>query len=213
MRVNSKKTQVLCIHSNVDSTVSSFINTHEGKIESGSSLKILGFNFSNAPNAVHHVCTVIDKFYRKLWTLRYLRKSGMDSSNMLKVYKTVILPSVEYCSEIYDSLIPAYLADKLELVQKQCMKIIFGYNVQYGQLLENGTIETLSDRRKAACLRFANKVVDTPFGQKWFPRNTASREVRQTTRRVYLEKKHKTERSKNNPIQHMIRLLNLQLSE
>ena len=138
----------------------------------------------------------------------------MDTKNLLKVYLTVILPSVEYCSEIYSSLIPSYLSDKLESVQKQCMKIIYGWNINYQEMVDDGTIQTLASRREEACLRFANRAAASErFSDRWFPRNTASRDARPTTRRKYEEKKHKTERSRSNPIQNMIRLLNLQSSD
>ena len=137
--------------------------------------------------------------------------SGLD---LLKVHKSIIIPSVEYCSEIYDSLIPGYIAERLESVQKQAMKIIFGWGVDYMQLINDGVISTLATRRKEACLRFAIKASSTDrFGKRWFPPNPASRDVRESTRRPFLEKRAKTERMKNNPLQHMIRLLNEQSSE
>ena len=131
MRVNCKKTQVLCIHANKDSEISSYITTYDGTIESTDSLKLLGFHFGREPNAVFHVTQLVEKFYRKLWSLRFLKKSGMEPDDLWKVYLTVILPSIEYCSEIYDSLIPAYLSDKLESVQRQAVKIVYGYGVNY----------------------------------------------------------------------------------
>ena len=213
MKVNSKKTQVLCIHVNKTNIISSYINTNEGQIESTDKLKILGFKFGSEPNAILHVTGLIHKFNIKLWTLRFLRKSGMDSENLLKVYRTILLPSIEYCSEIYDSLIPEYLSAKLEQMQKRAMKIVFGWTVDYSALVEDGTIETLKSRRTRACLCFANRALaNHRFGDRWFPRNRTEREARESTRRPYLERRARTERMKNNPIQHMIRLLNQQSS-
>ena len=51
------------------------------------SLKILGFNSNNRPDASHHVSLVIEKFYARLWTLRFLKRSGMTKDDLLKVYK------------------------------------------------------------------------------------------------------------------------------
>ena len=94
------------------------------------------------------------------------------------------------------------------------MKIIYGWSVNYDGLLENGTIEELQSRRRAACLRFANRALaSSRFGSRWFPKNPVSREARTTTRRVYKERLPRTERDKNNPIQNMIRLLNRQSSD
>ena len=128
---------------------------------------------------------------------------------MMKIYKVVIRSAIEYCSIVYHSLIPGYLAERLELLQKQAMKIIYGSGLDYRRLVESGRIETLESRREAACLKFALKNCQTErFGKKWFPLNGNEREVRSTTRRKYEEKNCRTERALNNPLQYMIRLLN-----
>ena len=99
MKVNNQKTQLLCMHANKASNVTTYINTDTGKIVSTNTLRILGFDFDSTPSATHHVTGVIDKFYNKLWTLRFLKKGGMDQKNLFKVYVSIIRPSVEYCAE------------------------------------------------------------------------------------------------------------------
>ena len=203
---------MLCICPTGQSTITTFIDGHT-RIESSATLKILGFHFDSTSTAVFHVTKVIDKFYSKLWTLRFLKRSGMDSRNLLKVYRTIILPSVEYCSEIYDTLIPQYIANKLESVQRQAVKIMFGWSRDVHEIMETEEIETLQTRRTRACLNFANRNINSNFGRRWFPENPTERRARTTTRRNYEERIPRTERDKNNPLQHMIRLLNKQSSE
>ena len=94
-RVNNKKTQILCIHMNKFANVTSYIDTGDGEILSTDKMKILGFYFDNSPNSICHVTEVINQFYGKLWTLRFLKRSEMDSGDLLKVYKTVIRSAVE----------------------------------------------------------------------------------------------------------------------
>ena len=106
------------------------------------------------------------------------------------------------------------MADKLESVQRQAFKIVFGWARDIGEIMETEGLETLQARRTRACLSFANRNLSSSrFGQRWFPRNQADRDARTTTRRVYEERKLRTERDRSNPIQHMIRLLNKQSSE
>ena len=133
----------------------------------------------------------------------------MPSSDLLGIYCMVIRAAVEYCSVVYHSLIPRYMAERLERVQVQAMKIIFGRGMDYGKMVEDGKIETLEKRRLAACRRFATKAAASGrFGTKWFPRNGTERTVRSTTRKEYVERNCRTERGRNNPIQYMIRMLN-----
>ena len=140
--------------------------------------------------------------------LTILKRSGMGDTELLKVYMTVIRPCAEYCSVVYNSLIPQYLIDKLELMQKRAIKIIYGYNIAYDELLVIKNIETLEARRISSSLKFALKNKDTERFKKWFPLAHTERVVRNTTHRKYLEKQARTERTRNNPIQSMIRLLN-----
>ena len=209
MKVNCKKTQILCIHSDTSSNVTSYIRSGETIITSGQKLKILGFHFDSNPSAVSHVTEVINNFYGKLWILRFLKKSGMASKDLLRVYFTVIRSAVEYCSIIYNPLIPQYMSDKLEQVQRQAMRIVYGRGVDYGELLNSGELETLKARREDASLKFAKKASSTErFGPIWFPKNDATRTVRDSTRKTFKEKMCRTERGRNNPIQYMIRQLN-----
>ena len=213
MRVNERKTQMLCIHANHNNIISSYINADNGKIESTDYLRILGFDFNNEPNAIFHVLGVIDKLYGKLWTLRFLKKSGMSQNNLLQIYCSVLRPSAEYSSIIYNSLIPEYVSAKLEAVQRQAMKIIYGWDINYDELISNNVISTLKSRREDASLKFAFKASKSPrFGPVWFTENPVERSARCTTRKHYIEENCRTERGRNNPIQYMTRMLNEHLA-
>ena len=178
-------------------------------------MKILGFNFSHEPNAIFHVCGVIDKLYNRLWTLRFLKKSGMGTNKLMVVYKQILRPCAEYCSNVYNSLIPSYISDKLEQVQRQAMKIVFGYGVKYEELVANGTIETLKDRRERNSLKFALKTLNNDrFSSRWFPKYAGhDQNIRATTRRVFFERKARTERMRSNPISYMTSQLNKHYNE
>ena len=159
----------------------------------------------------YHVTQVINAFYAKLWALRFLKRTGMDRKDLLKVYFTTIRAAIEYCSIIYHSLIPQYMSDKLEQLQRRAMRIIFGPGTDVETLIENGTVETLRQRRESACIKFAQKAsMSVRFGRKWFPRNEGGRTVRDGTRRKFIERHCRTERGRNNPLQLMRRLLNEQ---
>ena len=213
MRVNTAKTQMLCISPNTHSIVSSYISAGQTRIESTNSLKILGFNFDTKPDASFHVTGLIDKFYARLRTLRFLKRSGMGKNYLIKVYKTVILPAIEYCSVVYDSMIPEYLPNELESVQKRAIKIMFGWDSCYRDIIDSGQIETLKARRTNNVLKFALKSEQTArFADKWFVPNiiASDRQVRESTRRKYKLKKNKTSRAMSNPVYQLTKILNEQ---
>ena len=133
----------------------------------------------------------------------------MKEKDLMKVYNTVILPAVEYLSVVYHSLIPQYISDKLEAVQKLALSIIFA-NKSYKKLITDGTVELLSDRREKAVKDFAIKAsMSDRFQKSWFPMaNQTDRIVRISTREKYVPTLCRTERMRNNPVQYMIRQLN-----
>ena len=134
----------------------------------------------------------------------------MGRTDLLNIYKDVLRPSAEYSSVIYHSLIPDYISHKLESVQRQAMKVIYGWDVDYGALLENGTIETLKSRRIDAIKKFALKAeASSRFGSNWFKFTPSTdRTVRDSTRNKYVEQTCRTERGRNNPLNLMTRILN-----
>ena len=89
------------------------------------------------------------------------------------------------------------------------MKIVFGWVVNYNELVENNVIEPLKVRRELKLEKFAlSAAASIRFGSKWFPKNTASRYTRPSTRRIYFERNCKTTRMQNNPLEYMRRKLN-----
>ena len=210
MQVNSKKTQMLCVHPCIHNHVETYIRAGEDKIESTESLKILGFSFNNKPNANYHVRGLIERFYDRLWTLRFLKRAGLSNDKLLEVYYTVIRPAIEYSSIVYHTLISNELSEKLESIQRQAMRIIYGYEGNIRNRMEENSISLLGDRREEAMLRFALKNErNSKYGGRWFEETRKTgRSVRPTTMSKYVEKTHRTDRLKNNPINYMTKLLN-----
>ena len=100
------------------------------------------------------------------------------------------------------------MSERLENAQKQAYKIVYGWNIDYKEMIEQNKVETLKKRREKASLSFALKNKDKDRFNHWFPRATSERPARDSTRRPYLETRARTERAKSNPIQSMIRHLN-----
>ena len=127
MVINAKKTRMLCISAATSYEAKAYILDNEGQeIESGSSLKILGFHFSSAPNMQAQVDSIIGKFNRKLWSLHYLGHRGFNQEELLQVYRTVILPCHDYCSTVYHYSLTDAQSRALERLQSRALKAIYG---------------------------------------------------------------------------------------
>ena len=179
-------------------------------IKSTPSLKILGFNFDKNPNASFHVEKTVEKFYSRLWTLRFLKRSGLDSDKLLALYYSVVRSAVEYSSVVYHTMIPATLSNKLESIQRQALRIIYGWYKNITEIMAVKNIETLEERREKALLQFALKnEYSERFGKRWFtPSQQTTMSVRDSTREKYKVPFCRTERMTNNPVIKMTKSLN-----
>ena len=212
MRVNQKKTQVLCMSAAVNDYVSAYIrplvNNSVVETTSSDSLKIVGFTFGNRPNVSLHIQIMCDKFRCKLWGFRKLKSSGMSQKDLLTVYTSVLRPIIEFASPTYGPMLTQELANNIEQLQLRAMKIVYGSCVSYRTVLQMTELETLETRRNNAIKKFAIKTAANPrFSNKWFPKND---NVRYNVRcpKQYLELPCKSARLYNSPIFHMRRLLN-----
>ena len=207
MKVNGKKTNVLCI-SELKSYIPNvyFYDKDGTKISSKESLKILGVVFSDQPDMSAHVEEIKRKFRSRKWIIHHLTHRGFSRSDLLKVYRSVILPCHDYCSNVYNSSLTAAQSNSLERLQAQVLKSIYGYEHSYGSLLQRTGLTTLKARRDQRALRFASKCANNPRFQHWFPKQVAARELRK--RPQYKEFRARTTRLFNSPLYSMRRQLN-----
>ena len=153
---------------------------------------------------------LVEKFYSRLWTLRFLKRSGLPKGKLIEVYCTIIRPAIEYSSVVYHTLISNELAEKLEAMQRHAVRIICGFDGDVRNKMEDIGMSTLRERREEAVLKFAIKNERNPrYGGRWF-QETQQRErsVRASTWSKYVEQRCRTGRMQNNPINYMTKMLN-----
>ena len=109
------------------------------------------------------------KLKSRVWALRHLKKNGFNQQELVKVYKTMVCPIVEYCSSVYHALITEHGSHELERIQMQALKCIFGRKISYAKLLDITGVELLSSRREAAFIKLAQKMSESTRFSRWFP--------------------------------------------
>ena len=72
------------------------------------------------------------KFKSRVWLLRHLKRSGLNASELVTVYKTMGRPVVEYCSSVFHTLITEADSHELERIQMQALKSIYSWKLSYG---------------------------------------------------------------------------------
>ena len=206
MVINSSKTQLLTVSDALHYRPRAFIFDHDNnKIESVTSMNVLGFHLSDRPNVNAHVDAVVKKMRMRYWTLFHLRKLGFSEQELVTVYKTMILPIHDYCSPAYHSMLTDVHDQVLERTQIGALRSIFGYTNTATELRRNTELETLRERRIRLTDNFARKCLSSDRFKHWFPRNE-NRRGRQAEE--FKEFFAKCDRLKNSPLYYMRRRLN-----
>ena len=179
MKINTSKTQLLCMSDSRHSNVTSHIIADGERITSGECMKILGFVFSTKPNVSAHINYCVTKFNRSIWALIHLKRAKISNCILLEIYKVMYRPILEYCSQVYNSMLTEELSSTLERQQKRALKVIYGFETTYEQLLLKTGLETLASRRESAFSVFANKLLESNrfgdlFSINQYPENMAS---------------------------------------
>ena len=92
-------------------------------IEKVKKYKLLGVILTVDLKWKEHIAYIYGKACKRLYSLRVLRKAGVEVKNILKVYLAIIRPILEYAVPVWRA-IPEYLSQKIESVQKRALKII-----------------------------------------------------------------------------------------
>ena len=207
MKVHSGKTMTMCIAETKPYVPRShFFDIEGNKICTTDKMKVLGFWFSSDADMAEQVKDIRRKYLMRIWTLRHLGHRGFNEPDLVRVYKSVILPVHDYCSCVYNSSLTQTQSNVLERLQAQSLKAIGGYQHSYSSLLESTGLVTLQSRRDDRDLKFAKKCVQSSRYKPWFPLNPIQRVTRQPL--PYQEFVCRTNRLYNSPIFNMRRRLN-----
>ena len=148
MRVNASKTNILCISDALSYTPLTYIHDEQGqRIDCKDSMRVLGFHFSSRPTVHFHVQETIRKMRQRSWFLRNLARIGFTEDELVRVYRSVILPIPDYCAPAYHSMLNDQQDQWLEQAQTGALRCIYGYGKSARSLRESANVETLRARR------------------------------------------------------------------
>ena len=206
MIINTAKTQLLTVSDAMHYRPKAYIYDHDGnRIDSVTSMNVLGFHLSDRPNVDAHVNMIVKKMRMRYWTLFHLRKLGFNETELVTVYRTMILPLHDYCSPAYHSMLSDIQDQLLERTQIGALRSIFGYQRTASELRADNTLETLRERRIRLTDNFAKKCLESDRFKHWFPKNENRRGRHAEEFKEFFAK---CDRLKNSPLFYMRRRLN-----
>ena len=146
--------------------------------------------------------------FSRLWMLRRLKKLGASEKILLDVYQKQIRCVAEFAVAAWASNITKNEILQIERIQKAALAIIYSQNYRnYEKALSISGLQSLSDRRKNICLKFAKNALKNPKYQHWFiPEEKAlnTRSKKSQLKPVSA----RTSRFENSPIAYLTQLLN-----
>ena len=161
--------------------------------------------FSSTPNVHEQINHIVNRATSRSFVIRNLSNFGSDKAKLRNVYCSLIRSVMEYSSVTFGSMMTKFDKNRLETIQKKCLRNIYGYGLTYEELLEKSGLESLESRREKALTKFATKALNNPQFAHWFPlnKNRIGRHGK-----TYEEKYAKSDRLYNSPLFRMRRILN-----
>ena len=150
------------------------MNINEVSLEKVPVTKLLGVCFPEDLTWSRNYAEICIKAYSRLSMITKLKYVGVQIEDLLDIYALYIRSITEYCSVAFHSSLTLAQRDKLERIQKVCLKIILGdMYISYSSALEMCGMETLSSRREKKCLNFSLKCLKHSKNKRLFPLNLA----------------------------------------
>ena len=208
MQVNCSKTGLICFSPDNGCDSGASIVAGDTTISSSRTMKLLGFTMTSSAGPHEHVRQIISNFRKKFWTLIHLRRSGFVGRELFKLYCIFVRPILEANSVIFHPMLSAGDRGDLEKLQKRVVKLCFGFERSFADIVRTEDISSLEERRVRASKKFVAKALKNDrFGPRWFvPREDITTELRQ--RNKFHVNRARTTRYLNSPLVYMQRLAN-----
>ena len=120
------------------------------QLERVATFKILGLTINNIIKWTQCIDVIVRKSSKRLYMMRVLRRHGIPITDLLVIYSTSIRPILEYACVVWHNSLPKYLSDKIELVQKRALRILYP-NTHYEDALSSSGCSPLHVRRQEIC--------------------------------------------------------------
>ena len=175
--------------------------------------KLLGVWISEDMSWSKNCQEICRKAFSRLSLITKLRYVGVSIDDLLDIYVLFIRSVAEYCSVSFHSTLTKQQSDKIEKIQKTCLKIILGDLYEdYQSALDQCGLKTLAQRRENRCLNFSLKCLKNPKNSKLFPMNpNTNKKVRASE--PFCVNFAKTSSYKKSAIPYCQRLLNAHLGK
>ena len=156
LTINAKKSKLMVFgtRSKVKKAKNVKIYINGDQLQRVPTFKYLGMILDPTLNFNHHVSFVIRTVLHKMTLLAKVKKY-LNNNVSLQIYKSMILPYLDYADVIFAGSNTGDL-DKLQRLQNRCLRMCLGYDRLFSRdrAHKHAMVPFLADRRKAHTLNF-----------------------------------------------------------
>ena len=169
MRLNEKKTHYI-LFNRARTPFATRLTVNGQLLERKQCIKLLGVWLQEDGGWGKNTQELCKKAYKRVGMLTKLRYAGVNTEDLLTIYKLHIRSCLEYNAVSYHSSLSSQQEASLERCQSVCLRVILQDNyIDYEAALEMAGLEKLALRRLKRCLDFTKKVPKTPYKQENVP--------------------------------------------
>ena len=207
--INSKKTKFMVFNFTENHQFSTNLTLEGHAIEEVSEVKLLGTVITNDLKWDKNTSEIVRKANARMELLRRLSAFNVDVQDLKTIYILFVRSQLEQSAVVWHSSLTEENAADLERVQKTAMKIILGEKYQsYKKSLNYLGLETLEERRKSLCLRFALKSLENENEIQMFSLNEKVHTMKTRNSELLQVQHANTSRLKNSILIYMQNIVN-----
>ena len=171
MKLNPSKCNYM-IFSRCKENIATRLSIGNTILERKKAQKILGVTISDDISWSQHCQEICRKAYSRMSMLTKLKYVGVGIEDLIDIYILYIRSLTEYCSVAFHSSLTVEQSNRIERIQKTCLKVILNdMYINYQAALEMTGLQTLFDRRGQRCLQFSLRAIKHDRNSKLFPLN------------------------------------------
>ena len=179
MKINEAKCSFM-VFSRSKENFATRLSVNDAMLDRISVTQLLGVWISEDMSWEKNCREICKKAYSRLSMITKLKYVGVNTDDLLDIYILFIRSVTEYCAVSFHSSLTQQQSEKLEKIQKTCLKVIYGdAYTDYDTALEQSGLIRLSERRLNRCLSFSIRCLKDPKMKRIFPYNPSfSKKVR-----------------------------------
>ena len=210
MKLNSNKTKNIIFNYSKNYQFSTDLKLKDDIIETVRETKLLGTFITSDLSWDTNTKYIVRESNKRMSFLHKAAKFTSNPSDLKKIYILQVRSKLEQSSVLWHFGLTEKNKNDLERVQKSALRIILGKRyTTYSDALKILDLESLEDRRKSLCFKFAKKCLEVKKLKKMFPKNLTMHDMSKRHFEYYKVNRTLTKRYLNSAVPQMQRILNV----